>query len=130
MSIYFQLSFLVPPEIVPGRLGLLVTLFLCQVNVLNNLVETKPRSHDGPTAILQWAGVCVSFISGAMAVYGWILFSHLNSCPKDGKKDDKAASNRPKETKKYRTGYRLDMTMILLFPPVYFVVAIAFWVAV
>ena len=119
-----------PPEIVPGRLGLLVTLFLCQINTLNNIMETNPRSNEGPNAILIWTCICIAFITGAMGVYGWILYKHMN-CIKDVVKEERKFSKRANEPKKsYRTGYRLDMTMLFFFPPTYSLAAIAFWVAV
>ena len=40
------ISFLVPPEIVAGRLGLLITLFLVLVNIFNTITTNIPNA-DG-----------------------------------------------------------------------------------
>ena len=93
-------------------------------------METNPRSNEGPNAILIWTCICIAFITGAMGVYGWILYKHMN-CIKDVVKEERKFSKRANEPKKsYRTGYRLDMTMLFFFPPTYSLAAIAFWVAV
>ena len=36
------ISFTIPPEIVPGRMGLLVTLLLVLVNFFGTIIQTKP----------------------------------------------------------------------------------------
>ena len=57
-----QLSFLVSPEVVPGRLGLLVILTLGMINTLNSAAETNPRPQKGTTAMVSWIGICLGFI--------------------------------------------------------------------
>ena len=37
------ISFLIPPDIVPGRMALLITLFLVLVNIFNNVNTNSPR---------------------------------------------------------------------------------------
>ena len=39
------ISFLIPPEIVPGRMSLLVTLFLVLVNIFNNITTNTPKAE-------------------------------------------------------------------------------------
>ena len=39
----FQVSFLIPPEIVPGRMTLLVTIFLVLINIFNNVTSNSPN---------------------------------------------------------------------------------------
>merc|ERR1712079_650783 len=36
------ISFLIPPEVVPGRLGVLITVLLVLVNLFGTVVQTKP----------------------------------------------------------------------------------------
>ena len=43
-------SFLIPPEIVPGRMTLLVTIFLVLINIFNNVTSNSPNV-EGLTAI-------------------------------------------------------------------------------
>ncbi len=37
------ISFIVPPEVVPGRMALLVTLFLVLVNIFNSVTANAPK---------------------------------------------------------------------------------------
>ena len=46
-------SFLIPPEVVPGRMALLVTLFLVLINIFNNVTSVSPNT-EGMTAISSW----------------------------------------------------------------------------
>ena len=48
----FQMSFVVPRDAIPGRLAMLLTLFLCMVNTLNNACNNSPRAA-GPTALIR-----------------------------------------------------------------------------
>ena len=47
------ISFLIPPDIVPGRMALLITLFLVLVNIFNNVNTNSPKA-EGLTAIEIW----------------------------------------------------------------------------
>ena len=49
-EIIYQVSFLIPPEIVPGRMTLLVTIFLVLINIFNNVTSNSPNV-EGLTAI-------------------------------------------------------------------------------
>ena len=45
------ISFMVPPDIIPGRMALLVTLFLVLVNIFNNITTNTPKAEgDSVTA--------------------------------------------------------------------------------
>ena len=39
------ISFMVPPDIIPGRMALLVTLFLVLVNIFNNITTNTPKAE-------------------------------------------------------------------------------------
>jgi hypothetical protein len=45
------ISFIVPPEVVPGRMALLVTLFLVLVNIFNSVTANAPK-------VGIWSGWC------------------------------------------------------------------------
>ena len=38
-------SFVVPPDIIPGRMALLVTLFLVLVNIFNTVTTNTPKAE-------------------------------------------------------------------------------------
>ena len=45
-------GFLIPPEVVPGRMAMLITLFLVLINIFN-IVTTNSPNVEGMTAIGQ-----------------------------------------------------------------------------
>ena len=81
-------SFLIPPEIVPGRMTLLVTIFLVLINIFNNVTSNSPNV-EGLTAISSklnlityiltnnisaWIITCILFVFGALSGYAGLLF--------------------------------------------------------
>jgi len=70
------ISFLIPPDIVPGRMALLITLFLVLVNIFNNINSNSPKA-EGLTAIEIWMLACILFVFGALIVYAAILNQKL-----------------------------------------------------
>ncbi|TRY80231.1 hypothetical protein TCAL_15433, partial [Tigriopus californicus] len=57
------ISFLIPPDIVPGRMALLITLFLVLINIFNNITTNSPKA-EGLTAIEIWMLACILFVFG------------------------------------------------------------------
>ena len=39
------ISFVVPPDVIPGRMALLITLFLVLVNIFNNITTNTPKAE-------------------------------------------------------------------------------------
>ena len=64
------ISFLVPPESVPGRMTILVTVFLVLVNIFNSITSNIPRA-DGLTAIESFIIICIVFVFGALIGSYW-----------------------------------------------------------
>merc|ERR1719295_355624 len=62
-------SFLITPQIVPGRMGLLVTLFLSLTALLVSTITSSPEVSEGITALAFWVLVHFFFIFGAIVVY-------------------------------------------------------------
>ena len=54
-------SFLIKPEVVPGRMGLLVTLFLVLINIFNSVREQAPISSR-LNAIDLYLVVCIFLV--------------------------------------------------------------------
>jgi len=67
------ISFVVPPDVIPGRMALLVTLFLVLVNIFNTVTTNTPKA-EGLTAIEMWMLSCILFVFGALIEYAIILF--------------------------------------------------------
>ena len=76
-------------DTVPGRMGFLLTLVLCKINLLNTTVVSSPRSGGRfPTAIVQWILGCLGFTQIAIFEYAMILsykkyWIHHLSMPKE-----------------------------------------------
>ena len=58
-------SFLIPFHVIPGRMILLLILFLVLVNIHNNVTTNTPKA-EGPTAIAVWMLACILFVLGAL----------------------------------------------------------------
>ena len=59
-------SFLIKPEVVPGRMGLLVTLFLVLINIFNSVREQAPISSR-LNAIDLYLVVCIFLVFSKFA---------------------------------------------------------------
>merc|ERR1719192_2776045 len=77
------ISFVVPPDVIPGRMALLITLFLVLVNIFNTVTTNTPKA-EGLTAIETWMLSCLLFVFGALVEYVIILFNtqKLKSVPR------------------------------------------------
>ena len=42
------ISFVVPPDVIPGRMALLITLFLVLVNIFNSVTTNTPKAEGKP----------------------------------------------------------------------------------
>ena len=71
LTSYFQ-NIDPPPEVIPGRMTMLVTLFLVLINIHNTIQTNSPKA-EGFTAIKTWVIACIIFVFGAMLEYSAIL---------------------------------------------------------
>lgn len=65
-------SFLVKPEVVPGRMAMLVTLFLVLINIFNSVREQAPISSS-LNAVDLYLVICIFFVFAALIEYAVIL---------------------------------------------------------
>ena len=70
------ISFVVPPDVIPGRMALLITLFLVLVNIFNTVTTNTPKA-EGLTAIEIWMLSCLLFVFGALVGEKIILSTYL-----------------------------------------------------
>ena len=103
----FQISFLIPPSKVPGRLGLLITLSLAIFNTLNSVSSKVPRTNSNPTALVRWIIGCLVFIFCAILEYAWILYRKFHH-------NNKVDGVKQKENQTHS----LDRWMCIIFPPI------------
>ena len=71
-------SFIIPPEVVPARMSLLITVLLVLVNLLGTIIDKQPPSVY-PTSLVVWMIVCIVFASGALLAYGVLLRQKLTT---------------------------------------------------
>ena len=87
----------------PGRMALLVTLFLVLVNIFNNVTTNTPKA-EGLTAIEAWMLACILFVFAALAEYAAILFHKMNL----------VIGNQRQNKQTYEVGY-LNIKYISIF---------------
>ena len=92
------ISFLVNPEVIPGRMTLLVTIFLVLINIFNTIQTNSPKA-EGLTAIEAWVIACIIFVFGALGEYTIILLKI------------KLKKLNPKRKKRQRTQEQQMMTL-------------------
>ena len=60
--------------VIPGRMALLVTLFLVLVNIFNTVTTNTPKA-EGLTAIEAWMLSCILFVFATLIEYACLLFA-------------------------------------------------------
>ena len=103
-------GFLIPPEVVPGRMAMLITLFLVLINIFNIVTSNSPNV-EGMTAIAAWMLVCIFFVFGALVGYAYLLWKKKKSCLKR-KKNKKQTEEETKLKQIRKEDYRLDTHFI------------------
>ena len=68
-----QAGFLIPVEMVSGRMTLLVTLFLVLINIFNTITNKSPNV-EGMSSISAWMMTCIFFVFAALLGYAGIIF--------------------------------------------------------
>ena len=66
-------SFLIPAEQIPGRVGLLINLFLVATNIFNTIIDVSPNT-EGMTAISAWMIAYMCFVFLEMMEYAVLLY--------------------------------------------------------
>ena len=108
---------MIPAEQIPGRLGLLVTLFLCMFNTLNSVSRYMPRTKQSPVALVRWILWCMIFKAAALFEYAWILHGKFR-IKKVVDVKNKRDNQQP---------HHLDKIMIMFFPMCFAVFSFVFW---
>ena len=65
-------SFIIKPKLVPGRMTLLITIFLVLINILNEIRSTAPSSKN-LHAVDLYLIICILHLFGVMAEYSVVL---------------------------------------------------------
>ena len=109
------MSFLIPPECVPGRSGLLVTLLLVLTTCYIHELNTSP-SVKGTTPLIIWNGICLLMIVFALLEYAGILYAIRFGQSNDagGKSDgcNTLFSGKEKNIKNLRNKYDISRQIL------------------
>ena len=113
-------SFLIPPDIIPGRIGLLVTLFLVGMTIFSSILSNTPQS-EGLTALSTFALATIFFTASAIFEYAFLLFIRRRLFIKDNFYKNKSE----KTTEKFQSVfnilnmdlfcYKVDMLSLIMF---------------
>ncbi|XP_023319726.1 gamma-aminobutyric acid receptor subunit rho-1 [Eurytemora carolleeae] len=137
------ISFLIPMDVIPGRMALLVTLFLVLVNIFNTVTTNTPKA-EGLTAIEAWMLACILFVFGALIEYAAILFKkqkyvssqhkvNLRIVCKDNFKyevHEKTMARHAVTMQQLAEEYwRIDKFFLISFPILFFIFNIIYWLA-
>jgi len=127
-------SFIIPPEVVAGRMGLLITILLCLVNIFNVINNNSP-SVKGVTALSVWVLTCIMFVFSAVVAYTGILSKSLIMFVSykffSGQKPPESEDKR--EDSAYRIGvssnyYReADIFFLVSFPSMFLLFNAIYW---
>lgn len=67
------MSFQIDPNVVPGRMSLLILLFLVLINIFTYVSSESPNVK-GLSAISGWMIACILFVFGALMEYAVVLY--------------------------------------------------------
>lgn len=70
-------SFLIPPDMVADRMGLLLTIFLVLANIATGARVLSPNSGS-MTVLDSWLLACTAFVAVALCEYTLILYSKFS----------------------------------------------------
>ena len=65
-------SFVIKPNVVPGRMGLLVTIFLVLINIFNSVKSNAPVSIS-LNAVDLYLVICIALVFSALVEYAIVL---------------------------------------------------------
>ena len=118
-------GFLIPPEVIPGRMALLITLFLVLTNIFN-IITTNSPNVEGMTAIAAWMLVCIFFVFGALVGYAYLLWTKKESILKK-KKRKVTSKDGTKNKQKDDCRSKVDDVFLVMFPIMFLVFNIIYW---
>ena len=107
---------------IPGRMGFLLTLLLCVVNIFNSTADKFPKNAN---AINQWILSCLLFIILATLEYT-LLLGYKKYKEEDGIEND-TTGYKHEEINIRKISKKLDRWMLAIFPPTFTVFTVLFW---
>ena len=132
-------SFIIKPDVVPGRMGVLVTIFLVLINIFNNVKGNAPVSTS-LNAVDLYLIICIFIVFLALLEYAVVLFkerykTEINSSTQQISSIQKSLSSTQKSLDKYKvaawpeqpsTRNKLDTMSLIIFPIVFVIFNIVY----
>ena len=125
---FTQINFIIPADMVPGRMGLLMTIFLGSITIYNSVTEKSPRAGGSTNALVEWILACQIFIALAICEYSTILAfrKYGNISLRSGQVvNHEIDQNRGKKILPL-----MDMAMLVIFPVAFFTFTGIYWYTV
>jgi len=102
--------------VIPGRMTLLITVFLVLINIFNTIQTNSPKA-DGLTAIEAWLIACIVFVFAALIEYtGILLQMKLRKLTGSKRKKDNYALT--------------DLAFFVLFPVLFILFNLLYWLTI
>ena len=129
------ISFLIPPDVVPGRMAMLITLLLVSVNLFGTIIRIQPASRT--TLLAIWTLACTIFITAALFAYAVTLWKrwYQDSNKGSGKNikvaavpqesDNKVSKGNEGSTISNDTNW--DRNCLIAFPIAFLVFNMIYW---
>ena len=132
-------SFIIKPEVVPGRMGVLVTIFLVLINIFNNVKGNAPVSTS-LNAVDLYLIICIFIVFLALLEYAIVLFkerykTEINHSEHETSNAQKSMSKTKLSLEKYKvaawpeqpsTRNKLDTMSLIIFPIVFVIFNIVY----
>ena len=134
------ISFLIPPDVIPGRMGLLITLLLVLINLFNS-IKSPPAAS--PSALAIWILTCIIFVTFALLAYASLLYlkTSLTKRSMNAVVDVKSVfetrdfKNSPVKTQSNcltqeqldKKLTRLDHLFLMIFPVIFLLFNLIYW---
>jgi len=127
------IGFLIPAELVLGRLAILITPLLLLINIFNIIISSSPNA-EGITAVAAWMLACLFFVLGSLFGYVFILLKNrkwnLFVRKDDGRLTEENEDEKKKNTKKGQADFRsevYDDVFLLVFPIMFLMFNLIYW---
>ena len=124
------ISFVIPPDVIPGRMALLITLLLALVNLSGTVIDKRPSTKS--TTILEiWMFICTSYVWTALVAYAALLMNK-----RDWKSSESVKPVTVKSTSHEKPGRsevkeikcnNWDLKYLKYFPLVFSLINLMYW---
>ena len=136
LAIVSWVSFTIKPDVVPGRMGLLATIFLVLINIFNGAKSAAPSSTN-LNALDLYLIVCIGQVFLALIEYAIILFISNKGvksffiCNNGMTKKKTVTSNEKGKTEMEQIQEdmksKMDSVSIIIFPSFFILFNVIYW---